>query len=132
MQVMERVKEFRQNIEGRSNLLSKKLAPLSTTRQLSQNKTELTLIKPINREVSMRNSNLLLKQNTLLPNKFSFSNDLNLLCPVSLHNKLVHGKLDVECKCRRQTVPFLNDVEFDSLMKLLPVEQLAVVVVVDS
>jgi hypothetical protein len=132
MQVMEKVKELRQDIESRSNFHLKKLTPRSTNKQLGSNKTEFTLIKPINREMSMRNANFMLKQNTMLPNKFSFSNDLNLLCPVSVHNKLVHGKLDVECKCRRQTVPFLNDVEFDFLIKLLPVEQLAVVVVVDS
>jgi hypothetical protein len=58
--------------------------------------------------------------------------DLNLMCPVSLHQRLANDKFDVECKCRRTNVPFINDLEFDYFIRLLPVEQLIVIVVIDS
>ena len=57
---------------------------------------------------------------------------LSQLCPVSLHYRLAFDKTDMDCKCRRQTVPFINDVEYDALLKRLPSDQMAVIAVTDS
>ena len=66
-------------------------------------------------------------------NRFGFTNDeLTLMCPVSLHQRIIFDKHDVECRCRKQTVPFIHDVEFDFLMKLVPSDQTIIVVIVDS
>ena len=58
--------------------------------------------------------------------------NLNMLCPVSLHYRIGFDRHDIECRCRKHFVPFVNDIEYDALIKLLPNEQLAVVCVVDS
>jgi hypothetical protein len=60
------------------------------------------------------------------------NDDLNLLCPVNLHFKMAFEKFDHDCRCKKQTVPCLFDLEFDYLMKMLPSDQLAVVVIIDS
>jgi hypothetical protein len=59
---------------------------------------------------------------------------LSFLCPVIFHNKLVFSKLEnnTECRCRKQIIPFINDVEYDALLKILPPEQLVVVLITDS
>lgn len=63
-----------------------------------------------------------------------FSNeDLNLMCPVSLHEKLAKNLYDVpECRCRKLHPPIVRDIEFDYFVRLLPQEQLAAVIVIDS
>jgi hypothetical protein len=61
-----------------------------------------------------------------------FIDEFDVLCPVSLHHKLAFGKFDTDCKCKKFIVPMVNDVEYDYLIRLLPAEQLAVVVIIDS
>lgn len=61
-----------------------------------------------------------------------FVDELNILCPISLHHKLALQRFDTECKCKKFAVPMIGDVEFDYLIRLLPSDQLAVVVVIDS
>jgi hypothetical protein len=61
-----------------------------------------------------------------------FVDDLDILCPVSLHQKLAFDRYDTECKCKKFAVPLINDVEYDYLIRLLPAEQLSVVVAIDS
>ena len=56
----------------------------------------------------------------------------NILCPVSLHQKLALSRFDTECKCKKFSVPVISDVEYDYLIRLLPVNQLVVVVIIDS
>lgn len=70
----------------------------------------------------------------LSPRRPYFNNiDLNLMCPVSVHNKLAFNAYEVaECRCRKLTTPIVRDLEFDYFIRLLPPQQLAVVVVVDS
>lgn len=68
---------------------------------------------------------------------FTNSNEyLNMLCPVSLHEKLAFKKHRIdECRCRRLShikPPTIRDVEFDYFVKLLPPEQLIVVAIEDS
>lgn len=59
--------------------------------------------------------------------------DLNLMCPVSLHEKLANNRYDIpECRCRKLHPPQLRDLEFDYFIRLLPTEQLAIVLVIDS
>lgn len=72
--------------------------------------------------------------NNLSPRRPYFSNeDLNLMCPVSLHDKLAYNRYEVaECRCRKLTMPIVRDLEFDYFIRLLPTEQLVVVVVIDS
>ena len=60
------------------------------------------------------------------------NNDLNLLCPVSLHLKMAFEKYDHDCRCKKQIVPMIYDLEFDYLMRMLPTQQLAVIVIMDS
>ena len=66
-------------------------------------------------------------------NRFTFTNEeLTLMCPVVLHHRIVFDRHDIECRCRKQNVPFIHDVEFDYMLKLVPVEQLIIVVIIDS
>ena len=61
------------------------------------------------------------------------NDDLNLMCPVSLHEKLAKSRYDVpECRCRKLAPPLVRDIEFDYFIRLLPSEQQAIVVVIDS
>ena len=67
------------------------------------------------------------------PNRFTFTNEeLILMCPVTLHYRIVFDRHDIECRCRKQNVPFIHDVEFDYMLKLVPVDQLIIVVIMDS
>ncbi|RNA29347.1 hypothetical protein BpHYR1_032044 [Brachionus plicatilis] len=65
-------------------------------------------------------------------NRLYTNDDLNLLCPVSLHQKLAFDKYDVDCRCKKQIVPIVNDVEFDHFLRLVPIEQIVVIAVIDS
>jgi len=67
------------------------------------------------------------------PNPFYYTNEhLSMCCPVLLHNRLAFNKNEIDCKCRKQKMPQINDVEYDTLLKLLPPDQLAVIVITDS
>lgn len=65
-------------------------------------------------------------------NRFFTNDDLNMLCPVSLHQKLAMEKYDVNCRCKKQIVPIITDVEFDYFLRLVPLEQIIVIAVIDS
>ena len=62
----------------------------------------------------------------------SINDNLNLLCPVSLHKMIAFGRFDHDCKCKNQFVPCVTDLAFDMLIRLMPVEQLLAVVVIDT
>lgn len=64
--------------------------------------------------------------------RFFSNDDLNLMCPVSLHQKLAFERFDIDCKCRKQNVPLISDVEFDYFLRLVPLDQIIVVVITDS
>lgn len=60
-----------------------------------------------------------------------FTNErLSMCCPVLMHARLAFNRFETDCKCRRHLIPFLNDLEYDKLLSIIPSEQLAVVVVV--
>lgn len=62
-----------------------------------------------------------------------FTNEkLSLCCPNVLHMKLAFGQSDSECKCRKQIVPLIHDIEYDILLNIIPSEQLVVIAVIDS
>ena len=66
-------------------------------------------------------------------NRFGFTNEeLTLMCPVTLHHRIAFERHDIECRCRKQNVPYIHDVEFDYMLKLVPVNQMIIVVIVDS
>ena len=78
-------------------------------------------------------SEILNESSIIFEAKGTMTNErLSMMCPVSLHYRLAFDKTDMDCKCRRQTVPFINDVEYDVLLKRLPGDQLAVIAVTDS
>lgn len=68
---------------------------------------------------------------TNLKRSLSFEN-LNMLCPASLHFKIGFDRHEFECRCRRHFVPQVGDLEYDALIKLIPPVQLLVVCVIDS
>lgn len=63
-----------------------------------------------------------------------YSNEkLSMCCPVLLHSRLAFERdMAFECKCRKQSVPLLNDVEYDTILRIIPPEQFAIIVVVDQ
>jgi len=93
--------------------------------QLFRNSSEL---------LTKSSSHFDLKNNTdKAVNSHYYSNEkLSMCCPALLHNRLAFNKNEVDCKCRRQTIPLINDVEYDTLLSLLPREQLVVIVIIDS
>jgi hypothetical protein len=58
--------------------------------------------------------------------------EFSFLCPVGLHQKIALSRFDSDCKCKKYQVPFIQDLEYDYFIKLLPPEQLTVVVIIDS
>lgn len=66
------------------------------------------------------------------PEISNYSNEkLTMCCPVALHQRLVFNKTDMDCKCRKQVVPLINDVEYDMFLRVVPESQLVVIVVTD-
>ena len=102
-----------------SNLSEQKRPP-----QLFRNSSELLT----------KSSSLFDLKDKAVMNPLYYTNEkLSMCCPALLHNRLAfNNKTGTECRCRKQTIPLINDVEFDALLKLLPREQLAVIVIIDS
>ena len=66
-----------------------------------------------------------------------------MCCPVLLHNRLAFNNktgafgtdtvsVCSECRCRKQIIPMLNDVEYDQMLRLIPSEQMCVVVCIEE
>lgn len=55
---------------------------------------------------------------------------LSMCCPVLMHARLAFNKFENDCKCRKHLIPFINDLEYDKLLTILPSDQLAVIVIV--
>lgn len=65
-------------------------------------------------------------------NAASMYDDLNLMCPITVHQRMANENYEFECKCKKMNVPFISDLEFDYFIRLMPVEQLICIVVIDS
>jgi hypothetical protein len=52
-------------------------------------------------------------------------------CPISLRHRILFDR-KVECKCKRNSIPLLCDIEFDKFVKIMPPDQLLVVAVIRS
>lgn len=62
-------------------------------------------------------------------NKFT-NERLSMCCPALMHARLAFNRFENDCKCRKHLIPFLNDLEYDKLLSIIPSEQLVVVVIV--
>ena len=58
--------------------------------------------------------------------------ELMNLCPVWLHQRMAFNRHDMDCRCKKQFPPFIYDLEYDTSLRVLPTEQLAVITVIDS
>ena len=77
----------------------------------------------------------LINENTLTnlkTNSRLIFDQLNLQCPVSLHQKMAFSNFGIDCKCKKYLVPLVYDVEYDYFLKMLPPDQVIVVVIIDS
>ena len=52
-------------------------------------------------------------------------------CPVTLRYKMLFDR-KVDCKCKRNVVPIIHDVEFDKFLRITPSDQLIVIAVINS
>ncbi len=52
-------------------------------------------------------------------------------CPLTLRYKILFDR-KVDCKCKRNIVPVISDVEFDKFLRVTPQEQLIVIAVMNS
>ena len=120
----------------------------SSIYQLSFSKSAIWSVDELNRAKNL-SSNRVLSHHNRFKTKFNYhsdnlsnftgksnrlftNDDLNMLCPVSLHQKLIFDKYDVDCKCKKQIVPLISDIEFDYFLRLVPSEQMIVIAIVNT
>lgn len=52
-------------------------------------------------------------------------------CPITLRYKMLFDR-KIECKCKRNVVPVIQDAEFDKFLQKTPPDQLIVIAVINS
>jgi hypothetical protein len=52
-------------------------------------------------------------------------------CPITLRYKILFDR-KIDCKCKRNVVPVIHDVEFDKFLQKTPPNQLIVIAVINS
>ena len=52
-------------------------------------------------------------------------------CPITLRYKILFDR-KIDCKCKRNVVPVIHDVEFDKFLQNTPPNQLIVIAVINS
>ena len=52
-------------------------------------------------------------------------------CPITLRYKMLFDR-KIECKCKRNVVPVIHDVEFEKFLQKTPPDQLIVIAVINS
>lgn len=52
-------------------------------------------------------------------------------CPISVRHRILFDR-KIECKCKRNSVPLICDIEFDRFIKIMPPDQLLVVAIIKS
>jgi hypothetical protein len=125
-----------QNISSRNENKMELTVFKTSPRLLTRSTAQSSFIKHKLNPISISDLNELFTSRSYDDNKSTSrvmtNNDLNLLCPVSLHLKMAFEKYDHDCRCKKQIVPLIYDIEFDYILRMIPLNQLAVIVIMDS
>ena len=112
-------------------LLTSRSLTFNTFESEKRQQNKMFYLNEFLNDVSNRNSGVVNASGPASARLYT-NDELSLICPYTLHQRIVFDRHDADCRCRKQTVPNIHDVEFDYLLKFIPTEQLVIVVVTDS